>query len=259
MFDLSRIKTTLEPFKVILGILALVVSIALGVAALWQQLWPSKPLVGEILETSAAPPAELLDEARALPVKATDTFLKDDAVKEILPAKETRDRLRAPLTEVLSRYAKGIHSPLMATNHLTVCKVSNQGSTTLSAVQLSFPYWVNGSVTIRAADGTVKNVETKGIIDLGDLRPGASIEVCSWGFGLLAVESARLTHHDGLGELRVATPVPQFIAANNGVFFSFRHTTFFLLAVILAGGAIVALTPRRRRRTTDSESETRSA
>ena len=243
----SRLKDLLERLKLPIELLALLVGVLLGATSLWQQLRPTPTLVADILETPALLPAELLEDARALPTKATETLLKDEALQKLIPSAPLREDLRPVITTVLGRYAEGIHSPWRLQEKLIVCTVRNTGSTTLSAVQLSFPNWINGHVTLRGADGTTTVQTTKGLIDVGELRPGASMEVFAWGMGLLSLDSARLTHKDGLGAIQVARPVPRLVSENGGVFISYRHATLFLLAVIIAGAALLALSKRPAR------------
>jgi hypothetical protein len=241
MADTSRLRAGVE-------IAALIVGLVLGVNTLWQTLRPTTHLVADILITHARLPPDLDRDAKALPGRLQHALLEHEAIKKAVPQEALRKEVAGAAGSVAKGLAESLTSPLLLRDNLVVISVQNTGPTTLSDVQLSFRHWMNGTVIVRQSDRTESEIDTNGLLKLGDLRPQASVELFAWGLGVLSTSSpdVLLTHKDGVGVVRTAAFISPELSRYGGVYFSYQQTTLALLALLLFGGGLLGLARLRR-------------
>lgn len=240
---LRRLKLPFEIASVVIGVV-------LGGLAVWQQLKPNRDLVGELVVSKARLPGDFLEDAKNLPENVSKALLKDEGFKKLLPQEKTRLEVVDKVKDTVDRHSSSLHSFNFARGTFMAVTVRNEGDKPLKGVKLGFRYPLAQAMTIVLPDGSSKNLESKGLVDLGDLPPHGEINVFSWGIAVLISNQrdVTLSHQDGIGEIRMLYPVPEFIWGNEGIFFSYRHTTYALLGIMLFAIGLAGLSRYRSTR-----------
>jgi len=243
----SRVKIGLE-------VAAILVGLALGVLSLWQQLKPSRDLVAEVLVTPARMPPEIAKALNELPEHVIAALLEADWGRKNITSESARDEFSKAITATLGRYKKYADpdASRLMNESLLVCTVTNEGKTTLSSVQVAIKY-LRAPVFVAGPDGSEKLIDTNGTVELGDLRPQATVQVFAWGVSFLGSSPGDVvvSHKDGLGEVRLFRPVPYIISAYGGVYFSWQQTTYVLIGVLLTVFGTIGLMRFRAQRMQD--------
>lgn len=225
----------LTQLKLPLEILSLLLGIALATAALWSQARPSRSLVADVFSVDVSLAPTFLEGVKSLPAEVRKAFEADESVSKLLPLEKVRGDVAKKVEKIVDEKMFRYSAADLFYRGLLVVTVINEGEKPLKQIKLGLRYATSQPLTIYGADGSVRTIEAKGVVDLGDLPPRAQIKVVAWGLMLTATAAGDVTlsSQDGLGEIRLAKPLPEFIFQNEGVFFSFRHTTYFLIGLLV--------------------------
>lgn len=239
---LKKLKLPLEITSVLIGVI-------LGGLALWQQLKPARNLVAELVVTRARLPGKFLQAAKGLSDNVEKALLKDKDFKKLLPQERLREEVVEKVKDIVERQSFSLHAFGGAGDAFMAVTVRNEGERPLKDVKLGLRYPLTQSMTVIAADGTIKDFEASGVVALGDLPPQGEIKVFAWGMAFLisTQRDVTLSHQDGVGEVRLLYPVPQFIWGNNGIF-SYGHATYGLLGIMLIVLGLLGLSHYRSSR-----------
>lgn len=244
---IKKLKLPLEVISVVLGIV-------LGVMAIWQQVKPSGDLVAQLVLTEARLPADIISRSKALPQLVEDDLTENKEFLKLLPELQTREEALRVIKDTVGRRSFSLHGLEGIRREFMFVKVRNEGVQPLVDVKLGLRHPVTQSATIVRADGTLVDIEAAGVVSLGDLPPHGEVKLFAWGLAFLVSkpEDITVSHSGGVGEVEFLTPVPRFIWGNEGVFFSYRHTTYALLALILITIGVVGIIHVRSRRGSES-------
>jgi hypothetical protein len=235
-----------------------VVGVVLGVLAVWHQIKPSRELVAELVVTKARLPGSFLRDAKALPDNVEKALAKNKDLARLIPKDPLRQEVVEVVKDTVERQSFSLHGFDALRDTFMAVTIRNEGQRPLREVKLGLRYPLSQSMTVIGADGSVKGLESTGVIALGDLPPSAEIKVFAWGMAFLisTQRDVTLSHQDGVGEVRLLYPVSQFIWGNDGVFFSYMHTTYGLLAIILLALGLLGLSRYRSTRDKKANRET---
>jgi len=239
----------LDKIKVPLEIASVLIGIVLGVMAVWQQVKPSKYLVAEVVLTKARLPYRFLRDAKALPGEVDTALRKNNDLAKLIPDGSQQNEVLALVKDVVERQSFSLHAFENLQDSFMAVTVHNKGELPLQDVKLVFRYPLDKSVTVIGADGVVKDLDGAGFIPLGDLPPHGEIQVYAWGMAFIVSSQTDVTvsHSGGVGEILLSRSVPAFIWENEGIFFSYKHTTSAMLAIMLVGGGLLGFSRYRDR------------